>query len=179
MNKSKNKSKKVISFEEKKRELTGAGYAEAPRILVREGKYQAVATKCVIHKMFNSKKAFLSLNLIEPVDKQSDVRTLCAVFQIHDPYTPRSKLYKIWSKLMLRVPRRREIISPSDLVGHIFEITVRTVTHDERQKKVPDYMQYSVAEIEDVAVRNHTPSTYNQKPITNNQFPPMGGLPSK
>ncbi len=155
------------------------GRAKAARILVPDGLYDAVAVDCKILRMFGGKKAFLELNLLELVDKPSDVRSIFLAVPILEKYGFRSKLYKLWCVVHERLPRRGERISPHDLVGHVYKIRTRTVTRDEHQKEYLPFMRYSVAEIEEVAVRNYKPRTYNQKPITNNQFPPTGGLPHK
>lgn len=163
----------------KKQIKKNEGRADEPRTLVPDGFYEAVAVDCFTQPMFGGEKAFLKLSLIELVDKPSEVKSVFMACVVHDKFKPRSKMYKLWCMVHERLPRKGQKISIKDLLGHVYKIKTRTVKRNEHQKDHIPIMWYSMAEIEEVLVRNHKPLTTNQKPLTNNQLSPNKGFPPK
>ncbi|MEZ4819970.1 MAG: hypothetical protein R3A45_08765 [Bdellovibrionota bacterium] len=144
------------------------GKASQPRILVPDGKYTAMAIKCKVFKMFGGLKALIEFKLEGYDENPSEYNSIYLVIQMHKVYGYRSKMYRLWSLIHQRIPQKGEKISPHDFVGHIYEITTRTVTNDERQKDHLSFMRYSVVDsILSVLVWNHiNKNTPNVKPVT-------------
>ncbi|MCB0272646.1 MAG: hypothetical protein KDD46_06510 [Bdellovibrionales bacterium] len=139
-----------------KSEYRNVGKAKQSRLHVPDGEYLAMATDCKVLKMFAGMKAFIEFNIEGYDESPNEFNSVYLAIQMHEKYGPRSKLYKLWTLAHGRVPNKGEKISPKDLVGHIYQITTRTVTHDEHQKEHHDLMKYSVVDsIIALAVRNN------------------------
>jgi len=155
----------------KSSERGSACRAKAPRTLLPDGVYEAQAMRIRKVPFFSDLRIYLELRLVNHEGRSGE--TVWAVFKHYDQPGPRSKFYKAWSISAGRQPRKGELLSADDLLGHIFKIRCRTVDRDEDGDPYPDALKYSVAKIIGLSVRNYRRQTRSPHliPCTDYQLP--------
>lgn len=136
------------------------GAAGQSRALIPEGNYEAQVISVGRPKSSfgRSRRWFVCFKIIQPGNFHGT--DLTCVYTQYPCFSPSSKIYRDWSVVKGRLPRRGEKISPAAFLHGIFLVRVRTVRFDQKNQALPPINHYSIVDriVEVIQTSNPLPT---------------------